>query len=109
MGVGLPPPSSLRDSAACYYETAVVFVRVRAPDVEVRSPVVAAYRSQILKAGGPSMSRHEVGDRTWDITQWVGDALRPHAATFAGRMTFPPYPRRRSAPATTNDPAPERN
>ncbi|MGO1398933.1 hypothetical protein [Agrococcus casei] len=53
--------------------------------------------SQIVNDGEPPAPRVEVSRRIYEMSEWPGDALRPHRAAFAGRMTYPPYPRRRGA------------
>lgn len=53
--------------------------------------------SQIVSATAVTSTGRALRDRIHKITNWPGDALGGHRATFAGRMTFPPYSRRRSA------------
>ncbi|KZL31388.1 hypothetical protein A3852_20800 [Rhodococcus qingshengii] len=53
--------------------------------------------SQIVKSDEPEVSRSQVHDRVYKITEWPSDALRTYWASFPGRMTMPPYPRRRHA------------
>lgn len=54
--------------------------------------------NQITKGNRPSQSLLEVENRTSQIMQWPSDALRSHNEGFTGRMTMPPYPRRRRSP-----------
>jgi hypothetical protein len=58
--------------------------------------------SQVIKTGEASMTQTQLHDHVFKISEWPGDALRPHRATFTGRMTMPPYARRRSN-LTPND------
>lgn len=51
--------------------------------------------SQVVTAGDASIPAKRVSDRMYKITEWPGDALRPHRSSFTGQMTMPPYPRRR--------------
>lgn len=51
--------------------------------------------SQIVSRGAGQASPKKLHDRVREISEWPGDALRSHRATFAGRMTYPPYARRR--------------
>jgi hypothetical protein len=51
--------------------------------------------SQVVSAGQRPESAEVVWDRWQSIREWPGDALRRHRSSFTGRMTFPPYERRR--------------
>lgn len=52
--------------------------------------------SQVVSAGeGPALTE-ATHDRWHAIREWPGDALCRHRSSFSGRMTFPPYGRRRS-------------
>jgi hypothetical protein len=53
--------------------------------------------SQMINHGEISTPRRKLHDRVYSISEWPGDALRPYRASFPGRMTFPPYPRRRAS------------
>jgi hypothetical protein len=52
--------------------------------------------SQVIAAGERPASTEATHDRWHAIREWPGDALRRHRSSFSGRMTFPPYGRRRS-------------
>ncbi|MBF4588433.1 hypothetical protein [Curtobacterium sp. VKM Ac-2887] len=52
--------------------------------------------SQVVSAGEWPASTEAAHDRWHAIRDWPGDALRRHRSSFSGRMTFPPYGRRRS-------------
>ena len=51
--------------------------------------------SQIVSGSAVQTSHKQLHDRIYKISEWPGDALRPYRASFTGRMTFPPYARRR--------------
>ncbi|NMM91663.1 hypothetical protein B2J88_46520 [Rhodococcus sp. SRB_17] len=51
--------------------------------------------SQVVKSDGAVVSRSHLNDRVRKIREWPGDALQPYRASFPGRMTMPPYLRRR--------------
>lgn len=53
--------------------------------------------SQVVNSGPATTTGEQLHASVFRITEWPGDALRLHRATFAGRMTFPPYHRRRTA------------
>lgn len=59
--------------------------------------------NQIAKDGQRSQPLLEVEKRTSQILQWPSDALLSHSEDFAGRMTMPPYPRRRPSPTTKEE------
>lgn len=52
--------------------------------------------SQIVNDGEPPAPSREVRRAIHQMSEWPGDALRPHRATYTGLMTYPPYARRRS-------------
>ena len=51
--------------------------------------------SQVVKSEGAAVSRSLLRDRVREISEWPGEALQPYRASFPGRMTKPPYRRRR--------------
>ena len=54
--------------------------------------------SQIVNTGEVSMTRAQLSDRVHKITEWPSNALRDYRTAFTGRVTMPPYARRRSTP-----------
>ncbi len=52
--------------------------------------------SQVVRSGDAIQSRTQLRDRTHQVCEWPGDALRPYRLRFSGRMTMPPYQRRRT-------------
>lgn len=85
-------------------ETLLAQAMVRADATGITKTVIAEAAgltrgrvSQIVTATPSAPNPH---DRLYKITEWPGDAIREHAADFAGTMTYPPYTRRRT---TTNN------
>ncbi|KZF15180.1 hypothetical protein A2J01_32185 [Rhodococcus sp. EPR-134] len=58
--------------------------------------------SQVVKSEGAVVSRSHLHDRVFNISEWPGEALHPYKASFTGRMTRPPYSKRRPAPASND-------
>lgn len=57
--------------------------------------------SQVVNGSREAITKNALRKRINQVTEFPQDALRKHAATFTGKMTFPPYPRRRQVEAVT--------
>ncbi|MBH5141167.1 MULTISPECIES: hypothetical protein [Rhodococcus] len=59
--------------------------------------------SQVVKSDGVTVPRSHVNDRVRKISEWPAEALKPYRASFSGRMTTPPYQRRRRPTHASNE------